>query len=198
MAKELKNSFLHVAIGEMVGTVVAVASVLLGRHAFRPHVAALEERLASAYARAANVERAQQLAGKTMDVLLMNLGGMANLATQFTLRRISSGAEQDPLWQDVARVAFGRLVGTTGAVAAISAAENLAEPSLRQAEQKIGWLVWQSRRLMGAVEQPEPSQIDQRLAELLASSMVQSAGAILSNAPAQTLFTKVANQARER
>jgi hypothetical protein len=172
-------------LGELSGYAVGIGAVYAAESLCPRQTRACIDGLAIRLGRSRGTSAAAQyaLAHKVVDVAVMNLGGFVNMVTQFGLhRRTQPAKERAPLIQDIGRVISGRLAGTVTAVATLALAETFQPVRLARGTQGLS-------RLLGG----RP-----RLAELALSNMIQSAGALVGNVPAQMLYDRLVGTGKTR
>ena len=176
-AKQLRASVL----GEVTGFACAIGAVYIAER-MTPHqtnqiIESIARRLGKW--RGTNAEIEKKLAHKVVDVGLMNVGGVVNMATQFTLHRQQvPESEREPLSYDLGRVITGRIGGTATAIGTLALAETFAPKLMNHGTTGAGKLLGNSTKSI-------------RFAELALSNLVQSIGALAGNVPAQLLYDKV-------
>lgn len=187
LAMQLRQSL----AGEIVGTIVSVGAVYLARQVAPEQTERLTQLFAKILARHFNhtPEQAAQIAQKATDVTLMHLGGLGNMGTQMALRLRNPELRAKFGLKELGRVIVGRTAGTIGATGAIIGLETHAPDVLRATEQVMA---------KGIHLGQAPDARETRLASLILSSLMQSAGAIASNTPAQLLYDRVVTPGRER
>jgi hypothetical protein len=117
----------------------------------------------------------------------MNIGGVANLSTQFALRRSQmSEDEKRPLGLELGRLITGRLAGTAGAALALTCAE------LHGVNTKITGSIARKIPFLDKIHIEGTS-----LSALFASDLIQSIGAIGPNILAQQLYDRVASDCQQ-
>jgi hypothetical protein len=171
------------ALGEMTAFTLAIGAVYASGHVFPRQTKALISHLAESLGkwRGAHAETQTGLAKKIIDVGIMNMAGASGMAIQFGLRRWQQPPEEKtPFWYEAGRLAIGRIGGTITALGALTFMGTKAPGMLKNLEGGIA-------QGIGAGSQSE------RFAELFASNAIQSAGAIMGNAPAQLLYDCVVN-----
>lgn len=183
------HQILNTALGEVVATAVSIGAVYVKDHLFPGQTERATQAIAKILGgwRETSPETQQALAAKILDVTAMHLGGLANMVTQFALRRARQPkAEQTPFLYEVGRLLFGRAAGTVMSIGTLALAESQAPDAMRQGEAKIA----SALDAVGKIVRIEDKH-KARLSELLVSSLVQSAGAMVGNAPAQLLFDRI-------
>lgn len=166
-------------IGEGVGFCVSMGAVYLAEFCCPNETRALTGSLAKQLGawRGTSAVKEQELAKKIMDVTLMNIGGIANMGAQFGLHRYQTEQQELlPFGAELGRVLVGRVGGTATALGALAIAENCL-PNLTN---------WGSRH-PSAFAHPSYA----RFTDLALNNLVQSAGALVGNIPAQLLYDKV-------
>ena len=173
------------ALGELSGYAVGIGAVYAAESLCPRQTRACIEGLARKLGQSRGTSAAAQhdLAHKIVDVAVMNIGGCVNMATQFAMHRHAQPPEdRAPLLQDVGRIVSGRIAGTATAVGALALAETFQPVRMQRSTQTLS-------RLLG--NHP-------RLAELALSNLVQSAGALVGNVPAQMLYDQLVGTGKGR
>ncbi len=184
-AKPLDRQTRISALGEVSGYAVGLGAVYLADYLLPKQKRGAIDWLARQLGRwhGTGGEAQQVLAGKIADVTVMNLGGLVNMGTQFTLHRHAQPSdERTPLGEELGRVLTGRVAGTATAVGALTLASTLLPGPLASVEAAAG-------KLLG--NRP-------RLGALAVSNLVQSLGALMGNVPAQLLYDRLAGQEKNR
>lgn len=172
-------------LGEVTGYAIGIGAVYIAESLCPKQTRACIDGLAVKLGKSRGTSAVAQhdLAHKIVDVTVMNIGGFVNMATQFTLhRRAQNPEDRAPLAQDFGRVLTGRVAGTATAVGTLALAETFQPLRMKQSANALS-------RLMG--NRP-------RLAELAVSNLVQSAGALVGNVPAQILYDDLVGTAKSR
>ena len=116
----------------------------------------------------------------------MNIAGLSNMGMQFALHRTSMNPEdKPPLAHELGRLVAGRVVGTATAVSTLALAHTYT-PKAMASTQHFG------SKLLGNTAKTD------RFSELLLSNIIQSAGALVGNVPAQLLYDKVVGNTRSK
>lgn len=185
----------NVAWGEVVGSAVALGSVFAARKAFPGQTERMVSRLAGLIEKHSGKtpEDAQQAAERIVDVVLMNLGGMASMLTQFGMRRAFRDGHHYSLPTDLAVLMAGRIAGTSTMSAGLCGTEKLAEKPLRASEEALAKGVhWLNRHALGE-KGVEVTEDERRAAYVVISNVLQSIYAFPGNAAAQTFAERVAD-----
>lgn len=178
MAEPLKRQMQISAVGEICAFSLAIGAVYVCERVLPRQTEAFTHKIADLLARCRGTSaQAQTLwAKKILAVGIMNLAGAAGMATQFGIRRAQHKADEKmPLGYEFGRLIAGRLVGTVAAISALTLMETKAAPVVRRLERFAA---------RGS---------NARFAELLVSNSIQTAGAVVGNAPAQLLYDCLVN-----
>ena len=97
-SKKLTTQLLHSSLGEAAGFSVSIGAVYLAHYLMPSQTRAVTETLAERIAkwRGTHAGEERDLAKKVVDVTLMNVGGLSNMAMQFSLHRASMEPEDKP------------------------------------------------------------------------------------------------------
>lgn len=190
-AKNARN----VVWGEAVGSAVALGSVFAARKAFPRHTEQMVARLGSLIEKHSgkSPEEARQSAERITDVVLMNLGGMASMLTQFSMRRAMHDGHAYSMPADLAILLVGRLAGTATMSAGLYGTEKVASEPLRASEGALAkGIHWLNRHALGE-KSDAVSEEERRAAHVVISNVLQSIYAFPGNTAAQTYAEKVVN-----
>ena len=178
-------------LGEVVATAVSIGAVYAKDYLFHDQNEKAAAGIANIIARYRGTSGAVELklAGEILDITAMHLGGLANVTTQFALRRAQQSPEtRTSFLYEAGRLLFGRCAGTVTSIGTLALAKSQAPGAMRYGEGKMESLVG----AVGKLTRLAPNEaMHTRLAELMVSNLVQSAGAVAGNAPAQLLFDKL-------
>lgn len=183
----------NVAWGEAVGSAVALGSVFAARKAFPRQTEQMVARLAGLIEKHSNKtpEEAHKSAERIADVVLMNLGGMASMLTQFGMRRALHDGHRYSLPADLAILLVGRIAGTSTMTAGLYGTEKLASGPLRASEEGLAkGIHWLNRHALGE-KSTAVTDDERRAAYVVISNVLQSIYAFPGNAAAQTFAEKV-------
>ena len=179
--KKASTQLLHSSLGEAAGFAVSLGAVYFADCLLPGPTSRATKRVAQALSRWRHTETAQEIAcaRKIIDVSLMNIGGLTNMGTQFTLHRYGINPEERaPLAQDLGRLLTGRLVGTATSIGALAFTQKHMSSAISTGEKGI------SDALAGGAA-------GDRFAELLISNIIQSIGALPGSVSAQLLYDRV-------
>ena len=172
---------MHSGLGELVGIAVSLGTVYFANHLLPNQTRAATQMVARILGKWRGTQaQAQEIcAHKIMDVTLMNIGGLSNMVAQFALHRTSIAPDdRQPLAHEIGRLFTGRVVGTITAIGTLALTQKNAPSAMKKSEQRLS-------KLLGS------TTASSRFSELFVSDIIQSAGAIAGNAPAQILFDKL-------
>lgn len=185
----------NVVWGETVGSAVALASVFAARKILPAQTEHITARLTAALERNGKrtPEEARKTAERVVVIVLMNIGGLASVLTQFGMRRMMNDAHQYSLPVDLSALLVGRIGGTTTMTAGIYGTEKLAGNSLRATEEVLAkGIHWINNKALGSQE-TNVSDEERRAAYVVVSNILQSIYAIPGNAGAQTFVERIAD-----
>ncbi len=168
-------------LGELTGFAVSIGAVYASERLCPNQVRRFTESLAKKLGewRKLPVSSQEILAQKITDIGLMQMGGIANLGVQFSVRRSAQHEdEKQSLPYEIGRLLAGRFTGTATAMMTLAAVETKT-PKLMQGGERV------ISRMLGHCRGSE------RFAELVMSNAVQTAGGMMGNAPAQLLYDKL-------
>lgn len=186
--KAASSQLLHSALGEVVGLSVSLGAVYVANHMFPGQTKWATKKIAERLGTWRGTAPTEQLAcaSKIMDVTLMNIGGISNMATQFTLHRHATNPEdRQPLGHDIGRLLAGRVAGTVTSIGSLAFAQKHMPSGIGKSERRIS-------DVMGKGPAAE------RFAELFISDIIQSIGAIPGNVSAQLLYDQIVGNAHKR
>lgn len=187
--RNLKN----VIWGEVTGSAIALASVFMARKVLPEQTEQLTSRLSDILQRrsAKTPEESHMTTERVIDVVLMNVGGLASVLTQFAMRRMGKNEHKYSLPVDLAALLVGRIGGTSTMAAGLYATEKMAGTPLRTSEDMVAkGIHWLNGKASGKENVPL-SEMEQRAAYVAVSNILQSLFAIPGNAMAQTFTDKV-------
>lgn len=170
-------------IGESIGFACSIGAVYLTERAFPTLTHEITDKLAGKLGKWRHTSAAAQqtMAEDVVDFAIMNVAGLVNMATQFSIRRYSEKPEERaPLGYELGRIATGRLAGTATAAGALAFMKTNA-PRLMNENTLLG-------KGRGRV----------RFTELALSNLVMSIGALGGNVPAQLLYDKLVGNEKTR
>lgn len=174
--------------GEITGYVCSIGAVYIAERACPAKTQALIASIAKhiGHGRGSSAAAEMALAKRIVDVGIMNIGGSANMLTQFAMRRHGQPKEdREALGYELGRVVTGRVGGTVTAVTALAMAETFA-PRLMDFGERQGARLLRDRPWSA------------RFSELALSNAVQSVGALAGNIPAQLLYDRLMGRDPQR
>ncbi|MEJ0010432.1 MAG: hypothetical protein WDN72_08030 [Alphaproteobacteria bacterium] len=188
MTEEVRQQFKYSALGEMTGFTMALGAVYLADVACPRQTQAFVRHLGGLLGkwRGTGAEAQHLLAEKITDVALMNIGGAANVALQYGLRRHDLAPDQRRSTPyEIGRLIVGRSIGTATALGSFTLAETMMPARMRAAE------IW-GGKLMGG------SAVAEKFAGRILSDAIQSVAAVFGNIPGQVLYDKVLGRSPSR
>lgn len=183
--KAAASQLLHSALGEVVGLSVSLGAVYVANHLFPGQTRWATKKIAERLGTWRGTAPTEQLAcaGKIMDVTLMNIGGLSNMATQFTLHRQAMKPEdRQPLGYDLGRLLAGRVAGTATSIGTLALTQKHMSSRMFRSERRVS-------DILGG------GAASDRFAELFVSDIIQSIGAMPGNVTAQLLYDHVVGNA---
>lgn len=187
----IKQNLKNVMWSEVVGSAVSLASVFVARKLMPEQTEQLTSRLSHALVKnnRRSPQQARENAEHIIDVVLMNLGGVAGMLTQFTLRRMN-GKGQKPLHIDLAALLLGRIGGTSTMAAGLYTTEKFAQTPLRASEATLAKGIHRLNAAISGKRDMPVSADEQRAAYVVVSNVLQSLFAAPGNTLAQTFVDR--------